>query len=155
MHGQSWMMMSLMQCWIGLVNMVYPVKRPQINQPKPPEKVKTRICPLFNETYVQFLPEVKNEIKRFRDIKKENPMQKFGKHDTPFKGILGQSVPGLWHAHIINNDISIVYRIHGKNPTIIDMYGFFTHKVLGTGNHPDVGVQRNMAKQFKIGRAHV
>lgn len=75
-------------------------------------------------------------------------MQKFGKHDSPFKGILGKAVPGLWHAHILNNDISIVYRIHGKNPTNIDLYGFFMHKALGTGDPPDVGVQRNMAKQF-------
>jgi hypothetical protein len=125
--------------------MVKPVKRPQVKQ-QPAPLVESRICSLFSETLVQFVG-LRKKFDEFRETKLANPLQRFGTHDTPFKGILGKSVPGLWHAHL-NNDISIVYRIQGKGPTYLYMYGFFTHKALGTGNPPDIGVQRNMAKQF-------
>jgi len=75
------------------------------------------------------------KLEQFILFKSENPTQSFGNSDKPFAsgGYFGRAVPGIAHAHL-NRDVSIVYRVHGGEPMVIDLYGFYTHADLGTGN---------------------
>lgn len=79
-------------------------------------------------------------------------MQPYGSSDYPFQGGL---LKGYGHAHLrkedsskINRDYFIVYRIHGRNPYVIDLYGIFSHEDLGTGTPPKRNIQTTMATKF-------
>ena len=83
----------------------------------------------------------------FMDVKRTNPNTPYGSSDKPFaaNGNYGSAVPGLRHAHI-THDLSIVYRVDGRN---IYLYGFYTHDELGTGNPANMRKQASMADRFK------
>lgn len=94
-------------------------------------------------------PEIRNKLKDFFAFKQENPIQQFGGSDKPFvgKGAFAKKVPGLMHAHL-NRDLSVVYRVHSKNPTMIDLYGVFSHADLGTSNTANIKKQKSSAERF-------
>ena len=60
---------------------------------------------------------------------------------SPYAGL------NLRHAHL-TSDYSIVYTISGKDPTVIKLFGIFTHDDLGTGQPMKLKNMSNMATKF-------
>jgi hypothetical protein len=109
--------------------------------------------PMFVDTYKQKTvsnPGLANKFEEFKHSKNHNPLQSFGAKDYPMlaAGPIGQSVPGMRHAHL-TQDISIFYTIEGRSPTIIKLYGLFSHADSGTGNSANKKRQQNFGKQLK------
>lgn len=106
-----------------------------------------RLCDLYVQT-VKAHPEAAAGIAKFIAAKSADPLQSYGGSDTHFvgEGPIGRLGLKIKHAHI-SQDLSIVYRVHGK-PTTVDIYGVFSHKELGTGNAPNVKLQKAMGKKF-------
>lgn len=92
---------------------------------------------------------LKDKLRDFLKVKSEDPTQPFAK-DTPFisSGPIGRTGLKLRHAHL-TQDVSVVYRIHGKDPHTIDLYGVYRHKDLGTNTSSKVNTQKQLAKKFK------
>lgn len=112
-----------------------------------------RRSPEYKETYLTKIKpstSLKSKFREFMEIKRHNPLQPFGSSDKPFTGggIFANAIPGLKHAHI-SFDLSIVYRVEGRNPTEVYLYGFYTHDDLGTGQPPSRPKQNSMARSFK------
>ena len=87
------------------------------------------------------------EFVRFKD---QQPTQQFGASDKPFVGAgpLGQVSPRLMHAHI-TRDLSVVYHVSGRDPTVISIHGIFSHADLGTSNPANIRRQKSSAEQFQ------
>lgn len=94
-------------------------------------------------------PEVQEKFKKFVQAKAEDPTARFGGSDKPFvgKGAFGRALPGLQHAHL-NSDVSIVYKVAGANPTIVYLYGFYSHEELGTGTPANMNRQQAAAQRL-------
>ena len=95
-----------------------------------------KTCPLFEESFAN-IASARKIIARFEEFKKwksENPIKNFGSKDEPLirKGPFGEAVPGIKHAHL-TQDVSVWYTIEGRDPTVIKLYGIFTHAQSGTG----------------------
>lgn len=106
-------------------------------------KVEFRRSQLFNQTLAKHKG-IANKLAEFIQFKTNDPMARFGKKDQHFAGgDLGET--GLIHAHL-TNDISVLYRRSGRDPTYIDLIALLTHDDLGTGNPPNQKQQRKMAK---------
>lgn len=92
-------------------------------------------------------PNILQKISEFVKTKLDNPLTQFGTNDKPFtsEGIYKQHLPKARKARL-TPDISVVYELSGRNPTVIKMYGVFTHATLGTGQPPKINTQRSMAK---------
>jgi hypothetical protein len=90
-------------------------------------------------------------IEKFKDFVevKRNTLDSYGAKDKPMvsKAPLGRAIPGLMHAHL-TQDASVFYKIHGRDPRYLDIYGVFRHKDLGLGNTPNVKKQQQAAKRF-------
>jgi hypothetical protein len=91
----------------------------------------------FVNTYdkIAKIPSAITKFETFKNMKSDpatltKPLGSADKLFTP-DSPLGRSVPSLRHIHI-THDISLVYRIHGSNPTYVDLYGFYTHDDLGS-----------------------
>ena len=86
----------------------------------------------------------------FVRFKEQNPTQQFGASDRPFVGAgpLGQVTPRLMHAHI-TQDLSVVYHVAGRDPTVISLHGIFSHADLGTSRPPNIRRQKSSAEQFQ------
>lgn len=111
--------------------------------------VTFRRCELYKESYFKRIkpyPPLKEKLRQFMEIKRNNPQQQFGSNDKPFvsKGFFFQAIPGLRHAHL-TFDLSIVYKVDGN---VITLYGMFTHDDMGTGQPPNMRKQYSKAKQF-------
>ena len=106
-----------------------------------------RLCDLYVES-VKAHPEAAQGIAKFMAAKTADPNVSYGKSDTHFvsEGPIGRLGLKIKHAHV-SQDLSVVYRVHSK-PTLVDIYGVFSHKELGTGNAPNVKIQKSMAKKF-------
>jgi hypothetical protein len=106
-----------------------------------------RVCELLKDSLVEH-PEAGTGLAAFIHGKTTNPLAAYGGSDTAFSGsgIYGSTGLKLKHAHI-TRDLSIVYRIHG-NPTLIDIYGVFSHAELGTSDNPNIKKQKQMSKRF-------
>ena len=106
-----------------------------------------RLCNLYAESVVAH-PEAAQGIAKFIAAKSADPVAPSGKSDTHFvaDGPIGKLGLKIKHAHV-SQDLSMVYRVHGK-PSIVDLYGVFSHKELGTGNSPNIKIQKQMAKKF-------
>jgi len=98
---------------------------------------------------VKDTPNVIEKIKQFQEVKSNNPMDPFGTNDKPFSGtgIYKQYLPKAMKAHL-TPDISVVYELSGRNPTIIKLYGVFTHADMGTGQPANIKIQKNLAKRL-------
>ena len=112
-----------------------------------------RRSPEYKETYLKRIkgsPQLRAKFRDFMEIKRHNPLQPFGSSDKSFVGggIFSSEIPGLMHAHI-TFDLSIVYKVAGKNPTEVYLYGFYTHDELGTGQPSNRAKQHSMARSFK------
>ena len=108
--------------------------------------------PLWIESVVTANKDTANilqKIKEFKDFKERNPRAPFGSNDRPFAptGLYKQYLPKALKAHL-TPDISIIYELSGRNPTNILLYGVFTHAALGTGQPPNIKIQKNMAKRL-------
>jgi len=117
-------------------------------------KVKFQICPLWNETAAVLLlnnKKLAERIKLFREVKAANPTARFGGSDSMFNGkapIAKALSERAWHAHL-TQDISIVYSVSSRDPTIIKLYGIFRHKDLGTGDTDNIRKQQSVADRMK------
>jgi hypothetical protein len=116
--------------------------------------VKFRTCQLFDTT-LSAHSKVVDKLKAFMTLKSQNPLAPFGGSDKPFvaAGPISSIIPGLKHAHL-NSDISVVYRLHGNDPKILDLFAVCSHSELGTGQPGNVKKQKHMAtklsnQQFK------
>jgi len=114
--------------------------------------VRFTMSPLFKETYARHArgaPGLAAKFDAFISAKTQAPIQQFGKNDTLLisTGPLGRSVPGLRHAHL-SQDLSVFYTIEGRNPTLIKLYGIFSHKESGTSNNANIKVQKNLGQQL-------
>ena len=98
---------------------------------------------------VKDTPNVIRKIKEFQEVKSKNPMAPYGTNDRPFAstGLYKQYLPKAMKAHL-TPDISVVYELSGRNPTIIRLYGVFTHADMGTGQPPNKNVQKSMAARL-------
>jgi mRNA-degrading endonuclease YafQ of YafQ-DinJ toxin-antitoxin module len=94
-------------------------------------------------------PNILTKINEFIQFKQQDPLANFGNSDRNFtsSGIYKQFLPKARKAHL-NLDISIVYELSGKNPTIIKLYGVFSHAQLGTGQPANIKRQKKMAKKI-------
>lgn len=79
-------------------------------------------------------------------VKSKDPMEKFGSKDQHFVGGGPLSASKLIHAHL-THDISLLYKRSGRNPTVIDLYAIVTHDELGTGQPPNLKLQKTIAKK--------
>lgn len=106
-----------------------------------------RLCNLYAES-VKAHPEAVQGLAKFIAAKAADPIASYGGSDTHFvgEGPIGRLGLKIKHAHI-SQDLSVVYRVHSK-PTLVDIYGVFSHKELGTGNAPNVKMQKAMGKKF-------
>lgn len=114
--------------------------------------VAFRVSDLYKETLIskaRAYPVVGQKMQDFRTFKSQNPLQPFGSSDKPFTGggNFSVTVPGLRHAHL-THDIMVVYRISGRDPTLIDLYGIFSHDELGIGQPPNIKRQKAQAKRM-------
>jgi len=114
--------------------------------------VRFLMSPLFKQTYTdrtRGTPGLAAKVADFISVKTQNPIQQFGKNDTPMIGTgpLGRAVPGIKHAHL-TQDLSVFYTIEGRNPTLIKLYGIFGHKESGTGNSANIKQQKSLGQQL-------
>ena len=114
--------------------------------------VAFRTSDLYRSTLVDKVrayPVVGQKIQDFRKFKSENPLQQFGSSDKPFQGAghFNKAVSGLRHAHL-THDIMIVYTINGRNPTVFDLYGIFSHDELGIGQPGNIKRQKSQAQRL-------
>lgn len=107
--------------------------------------VKFRDCQLFSETFAKHKAEIADKFKEFIKVKSTDPMAQFGAKDKHFNG--AGNLSGFIHAHL-TKDISLVYKRHGKNPTIIDLYAIASHAELGTGEPANMKQQKNISKKM-------
>jgi len=110
--------------------------------------VEFKFCPLFYETSEKHFrnEKVKKQFGQFMASKTANPLQPFGGKDYPF--INDGFLAGFKHAGM-TQDISLIYSISGRNPTLIYCYGFFTHAESGTGNDASIKRQKNLAQRMQ------
>ena len=109
--------------------------------------VNFRYSELFLRTFAKHKhkDEVAKKFTDFIDLKTADPMASFGAKDRHFVG--AGNLSGFIHAGL-TYDISVVYKRHSKNPTVIDLYAVGTHDELGTGTPPNTKKQKAIAKQM-------
>jgi len=111
---------------------------------------------VVNETQVQFGPDYKKTFEKYRSqvdkrwlvwlaAKIPDPLRQVGRTDYPFSSSGNYS--GLSHAHL-TKDISVVYKVSGKSPRNLKIFGFFSHEDLGTGAPPKLSVQRAVGNRL-------
>lgn len=103
----------------------------------------------LSKSSIKNKPQVHDKLQDFLNAKVADPIQPYGKADTRFvsAGPIGQTGLKLRHAHL-TQDVSVVYKLHGDNPKLLDVYGVFTHKELGTSNTSNIKTQKKIAKKF-------
>ena len=105
-------------------------------------------CSLWQETVkgkTQQRPVLAEKIQDFLRAKEADPTKPFGSSDYAFSHILGDL--GLRHAKL-TADWSLLYTVSGRTPTIIKLYGIFSHDELGTGQPANIKRQKNMKQQL-------
>jgi hypothetical protein len=129
-------------------------KQQPVVAPPTAAKAVFKICDLFASTFkekTQVDSSLLEKFENFKKTKENDPLARFGGSDRLFVSgaPLRNAIPGenLGHAHL-TQDLSVVYSISGKNPTIVKLYGVFTHAELGTGTPPKIKTQQQMAKTF-------
>lgn len=114
--------------------------------------VKFRPSALFRETFTKKAaenPGLEEQFQKFVETKSQDHMAPFGSKDTNLKGTgnFGTVIPKIRHAHLMN-DLIVFYKLSGANPTLIDLYGIFTHDESGTGQPANIKRQKILAKKF-------
>jgi len=92
---------------------------------------------------------VLKKLDEFIATKSRDPLGSFGSSDKTFARTapIGEVMPKLRKAHL-NHDVSVLYDISGRDPTIIRLYAVLSHDESGTGQPANMRVQRNMAKRL-------
>lgn len=108
--------------------------------------------PMWEESLANAIkdtPNILQKVKEFRDVKQGSPLASFGTSDNTFisGGIYKSYLPKARKAHL-TQDYSIIYELSGRDPTLIKLYGVFNHADLGTGQPPNIKLQKNMAKRL-------
>lgn len=105
---------------------------------------------LFKDTFKAksvAYPVLKDKLQEFLKFKSENPGRPFGSSDKPLQKPFPDYVPKIMHAHL-TKDLSVFYTISGANPTVLKLYGIFSHDDSGTGDTGKKNVQKNVAKRL-------
>jgi hypothetical protein len=115
--------------------------------------VKFYASPLFDRTFAEKSQQYPNLVAKFSEFqraKTEAPGAPFGGSDTSFiaAGPIARVIPKLKHAHL-TRDLSVYYTIDGRDPTIIKLYGIFSHQESGTGTPGNINKQKSLSKQLK------
>lgn len=107
--------------------------------------VQIRICKLYLDTLTNH-DSLRELVVKFMTAKVMDPLSPYGGSDTHFTpdGPIGKTGLKVRHAHI-TQDVSIIYRLHGSNPRLLDLYGLFSHKESGTGNAANIKIQKQLA----------
>jgi hypothetical protein len=106
---------------------------------------------IFADSFLKAVQKDARVADRFREFsatKSADPTQAFGKSDSSFAAIFTDYVPKLRHAHL-TQDISVFYTVSGRDPTLIKLYGVFSHAQSGTGTPTNIKKQKNLASQLK------
>lgn len=113
----------------------------------PVRKVRILKAACFEDTLERYKHNSKVLIafKQFIAHKRENPIAPFGAKDYPFKG--NGKLHGYPHAGL-TFDVSVVYTLEGRDPTILKLFGLFSHDELGTGQPAAPKRQDKAAKMF-------
>ena len=116
----------------------------------PPSKVVFKKTQSFNDSVPNKLantPGLQAKFDAFITCKTADKMQSFGSSDTPFLSVgpIGKAMPGLRHAHL-NRDLSVLYTISGSRPSVITLYGIFSHAETGTGTPGNPNKQKSLGK---------
>jgi hypothetical protein len=124
----------------------------QIEAKDAPPAVIFKTCAEYVSTLAKWAignPAVIQKIQEFRAVKTANPMQPFGKNDSRLisTGPLGRAVDGLRHVHL-TQDLSLFYTLSGSKPQVFHLYGIYSHNESGTGNSPNIKVQKNLGKRL-------
>jgi hypothetical protein len=56
-------------------------------------------------------------------------------------------MPKLHYAHL-NNDLVLFYEIEGRDPTVIKLYGVFSHDDIGIGQPGNIRKQKSLIQQL-------
>ena len=98
----------------------------------------------------QMMSNLEAKIEEFMATKAADPMQPFGGKDKPFggDGPIGRAFPKMRYANL-NSDLRLFYTIEGRNPTIIKMYGVFSHDDIGLGQPPSINRQASFIKKLR------
>ncbi len=86
------------------------------------------------------------ELKSFTDAKEKDPIAPYGSKDYPYRG--GDLATTKTSHALLRKDMYVIYKVSGKNPTIVYLYGFTTHEDSGTGTPPKQSKQQAFAKQL-------
>lgn len=116
--------------------------------------VKFQEGPMWIESLLSALKDTPGVIKKIEDFKiakENNPLAPYGSKDMSMAGVSGSPyskyLPKARKAHL-TPDISIIYELSGRNPTVIKLYGVFTHADLGTGQPVNPKRSEKMAKRL-------
>ena len=104
--------------------------------------------PEFSATYKAYgasRPQVITYYVKWIAEKQATPLRSIG-NDKPFVG--ATALKGYMHAKM-TRDISLVYKVAGSNPQQLKLYGFFSHKDLGTTTPPSSAIQNKVGARFK------
>lgn len=88
-------------------------------------------------------PEVIDKVNSFIEFKSDNPTALFGKTDSMMSTTSELGKKRIRHAHL-TLDLSIFYRIYGT-PSILYIFGVFTHQESGTGHQAGNKATKNFA----------
>lgn len=110
--------------------------------------------PLWDDSVISAIkdtPNIITKIEEFKKFKAANPIALYGNKDYSMSGVshspYAKYLPKARKA-TLTSDISIIYELSGKNPTIIKLYGVFTHADLGTGQPSNPKRSEKMAKRL-------
>lgn len=108
---------------------------------------------IFDETVQKrtaMMSNLQDKLKDFVATKSRDPMQPFGGKDKPFggNGPIGQAFPKMRYTHL-NSDLSLFYTMEGRNPTMIKLYGVFSHDDIGIGQPQNIKRQKNFISRLK------
>lgn len=103
-------------------------------------------CALFEEALARYKnnQRVIDAFNHFVLHKAQNAMTPFGSKDRPFPG---GRLKGFIHAGL-THDVSIIYKISGRNPSVVYLYTIASHDESGTGQPPNLKRQDQLLKRI-------
>ncbi len=111
----------------------------------PPRTVVFQKCKMFNETWEKYKHNnrVLNAFNAFVLHKAKTPLEQFGSKDRPFRS----NLVGYVHA-ALTHDISIIYKIQGRNPMVVQLYAIMSHDESGTGQPASIRTMKSVNKRL-------
>lgn len=100
--------------------------------------------PDFDATFRKHAARVGHIFPNWLKAKLNEPLKLIG-NDKPFSG--GGHYAGLSHAHL-GGDVSIVYKLEGKDPRKLKLFGFYSHDELGTGQPAKQKIQQKVSRRL-------